>query len=296
MGAYVGASYAASLSVERTYQMAKRFSILSRWWNYLTDATIPFLSCTSGSHFTEIVSSTMGTALDSSDLRLAYYCNATNLSNMAQALTLLPHARPVWEMVRASMGLPILIPPYAIQGQGDVLIDGCFAGNVPVMPAFTLGAEIVLAFNVSVTTGSPPPQQIDRSVSGWPGFVYWIRGCCGRRRRHKDGSEGLDDQARIITLAGKPLGWLSMLEQLAFSSNDSEIAAIEKIPECLYMSQPVGFIGALAMDKIDLARNIGYENAKAWLKQLKADGKFDHLAVRKRFAYEAGRTSRETTN
>ncbi|KAI1068504.1 hypothetical protein LB507_004364 [Fusarium sp. FIESC RH6] len=273
MGAFVGALYASHMSIDRTVEAAKAFSKVSRWYRYILDFTMPILAWTSGSLFTNHVSSAMDQDLDSSDLRLAFYCNATNMSQGGQSLTMYPQARSLWQMVRASMSIPPIFPPFAVEGEGDILVDGCFSANVPVFPALSMGAEIVLAFDVSNMGGAPPPQTLGQSVSGWYNLAQMIFPCANSRKPHKSSPYS------AVGTDGNVWGSLQLLELITFSTNTNEIKAIQNTPQCLYMLHDLDKIGTFDMEKFDSIKEMGYEGAKKWLRELKTSGKLDHLAL-----------------
>ncbi|KAF5243771.1 hypothetical protein FAUST_2688 [Fusarium austroamericanum] len=273
MGAFIGALYSSHMSIDRTVEAARAFSKVSRWYRYLMDFTMPVLAWTSGTMFTSHVSSAMDEDLDSSDLRLAFYCNATNMSQGGRGQTMYPQARSLWQMVRASMSIPPIFPPFAVEGEGDILVDGCFSANVPVFPALSLGAEIVLAFDVSNTAGAPPPQTLGQSVSGWWNFAQMMFPCTSSRKPHRDSPHG------AVGSDGDVWGSLQLLELITFSTNTNEIKAIQDTPECLYMLHDLGKTGTFDMEKFDDIREMGYEGAKKWLRDLKRSGKLDHLAL-----------------
>ena len=285
MVSLIGALYSSSVSYTRTYQRVKQFSQNSRWWHYLTDTTVPVLAVTSGDYFTRTVAAAMGEELDSSDLRLTFYCNVTNLSKGCRSQIMYPQGRPVWQMVRASMGVPGVFPPFAMGGEGDLLVDGCFSANVPVFPALTLGAEIVFAFDVSEMR-TPPSQCVGSSLSGWRLAMNLVFQCCLSRHRHPTAVERKDSvppgsrsDKIAVTGKGTVLTGPRVLGLLSFSTNMNELRAIRRTPECLYNRPPVTDIGAFAMDMIDEAQRLGYENAKQGLYELKKSGRLDNLAL-----------------
>ncbi|RGP66283.1 patatinlike serine hydrolase [Fusarium sporotrichioides] len=282
MGAFIGALYASHVSIDRTVEAARDFSKVSRWYRYLLDFTMPVLAWTSGTMFTNHVSSAMDQDLDSSDLRLAFYCNATNMSQGGRGQTMYPQARSLWQMVRASMSIPPIFPPFAVEGEGDILVDGCFSANVPVFPALSLGAEIVLAFDVSNTAGAPPPQTLGQSVSGWWNFAQMVLPCTSSRKPHRNSPHG------AVGSDGDVWGSLQLLELITFSTNTNEIKAIQNTPECLYMLHDLGKTGTFDMEKFDDIREMGYQGAKRWLRDLKTSGKLDHLALPRGIKNEGG--------
>lgn len=284
MGAFVGAMYATAMSQSRAYQAAKRFSEKSRWWHYLSDTTPPVLAATSGAHMSNMVAAAIGERLASSDPRLTFYCNVTNISNGCQSHIMYPQGKSLWHMVRASMGVPGVFPPFAMDNHGDLLVDGCFSANVRVFPALALGAEVVFAFDVSEKP-VPPAQRLTPSGSGWRLAMQLLFQCCRHRRRTESNrhDQMAASEADILayTNKGGTLTLPRIINLLSFSTNMNELRAIKETPECFYNKPPVGHIGAFAMGRIDEAQELGYRNAKLWLEELREQGKLDHLALSK---------------
>ena len=171
------------------------------------------------------------------------------------------------------MSIPPIFPPFAVEGEGDILVDGCFSANVPVFPALSMGAEIVLAFDVSNMGGAPPPQTLGQSVSGWYNLAQMIFPCASSRKPHKSSPYS------AVGTDGNVWGSLQLLELITFSTNTNEIKAIQNTPQCLYMLHDLDKIGTFDMEKFDSIREMGYEGAKKWLRELKTSGKLDHLAL-----------------
>jgi NTE family protein len=64
------------------------------------------------------------------------------------------------QAARASSAIPGILPPVRIEGR--TLIDGGWVDKVPVLPAFKLGADVVIA--VDITPGLDPRQAYTRGV------------------------------------------------------------------------------------------------------------------------------------
>jgi len=66
--------------------------------------------------------------------------------------------------VRASMSLPVVFPPVEIDGR--LLVDGALSDNVPTGVARDLGADLVIAVDVSA-----PPKELNGNHLGYVGRV-----------------------------------------------------------------------------------------------------------------------------
>jgi NTE family protein len=78
------------------------------------------------------------------DLWLPYFAASTNLSRNELHL----HRRgKIWEAIRASGGIPGLLPPF-FNDRGDILVDGALIDNVPLnaMRGLKDGPNVVISF------------------------------------------------------------------------------------------------------------------------------------------------------
>lgn len=89
--------------------------------------TIPVHSLLDAQIFDEQLKQRYGTR-DIADLPTPFFAVATNLS--ANTMQVMDNG-PAWHAVRASGALPGILPPF-VDGQGNVLVDGCVLDNVPV--------------------------------------------------------------------------------------------------------------------------------------------------------------------
>ena len=77
------------------------------------------------------------------DLWIPFFCVSTNLSeNRAEV----HRSGPVWQAVRASSSIPVLLPPFYTP-EGDMLVDGGLVDNVPVkvMRDLKSGPNVVMS-------------------------------------------------------------------------------------------------------------------------------------------------------
>ncbi|KAH6986861.1 hypothetical protein EDB80DRAFT_690317 [Ilyonectria destructans] len=228
--------------------LGQALSEKSRWWHYLSDTTPPVLAATSGAHVSNMVAAAIGERLASSHPRPTFYCNATNISNGCQSHIMYPQGKSLWQMVRASMGVPGVFPPFAMDNHGDLLVDGCFSANVPVFPALALGAEVVFAFDVSEKP-APPAQSLTPSVSGWRLAMQLLFQCCRHRRRTESNrhDQTATSETDILTYTNKG-GTLTLpriINLLSFSTNMNELRAIKETPECFITNLLLGILGHL---------------------------------------------------
>jgi NTE family protein len=86
------------------------------------------------------------TGIDVEDLWIPYFALSTNLSrNAAHCI----RRGPLWQAVRASSAIPALLPP-VYTAEGDMLVDGCLADNVPLRAMTRLKAGPNIVIDVSL--------------------------------------------------------------------------------------------------------------------------------------------------
>jgi len=127
------------------------------------DLTVPVASIAAGRRISERLRTASGdVAIE--DLWLDFFCVSTNLSRVR------PHVHrrgTAWRAIRASMSIPGVFPPVALDG--DVLVDGGLVDNLPVAQ-MRLGHEgiTVVAVDVGVhralVAGDLPDSTV---VDGW---------------------------------------------------------------------------------------------------------------------------------
>lgn len=148
IGAMVGGAYAAGAPVER---------IEEEWLN--TDLprvvrsffpTFPRAGLSSGSELRKYLKSLFGD-LQIEDLKLPFAAVATDLDT-GEAVVL--RQGSLVEAIRASGSIPGLFRP--VQWQGRLLVDGGLVAPIPVKACRELGAEIVVAVDI---TPRPRPTQ-----------------------------------------------------------------------------------------------------------------------------------------
>ena len=272
MGAFVAALYAKTQSFQETYSLVERFSKGVRAMTYIfSDLTLPLLSATTGKKFNSQISDVLSADTLSGDLKLDFFCSVTNISKGSKNQTFYPSTNPIWQICRASMGIPPFAPPISVDG--DLLIDGAFTANVPVFAAQSLGAETIFAFDVGymdplVDEGS------HETISGW--------GMLWGRILKKFGWKGpAASGANLPTL-------MDIINHVSYATHTNEMRLIKSLPGCLYLHQPTAHIPVAAYSMFHESYKIGYDSAKRWLENLKAQGVFDNLAIGGRIRTEDG--------
>jgi len=138
MGALVGSFYAAGISLERLYQFALAFKR-----KYYLDYTVPKMGFISGNRVKELIRLfTHQKNFEELDIPVAVV--ATDLYDGKKVIF---NSGPVADAVRASIAIPGIFVPEKIDGK--LLVDGGVVDRVPVSVVKDMGADIVIAVDVS---------------------------------------------------------------------------------------------------------------------------------------------------
>jgi lysophospholipid hydrolase len=156
-GALIAAQYAMGwdaqqvLDASRTYVQAHQH-----------DYTLPFVALLSGRRTSTLFQMLFG-QIDIQDLWLPYFCISTNLT---QATKMIHSTGPLWRGVRASNGLPGLLPP--LIHNGDALVDGGLLDNLPMGVMRTVcGSGTVIAVDVTPPVDLAKIEPYGDGISGW---------------------------------------------------------------------------------------------------------------------------------
>ncbi|HXZ93893.1 MAG TPA: cyclic nucleotide-binding and patatin-like phospholipase domain-containing protein [Burkholderiales bacterium] len=169
VGAIVAALAAQGLSPGQAHAQCKAH------FSALRDPTLPLVSLIAGRRIRAKLESVFG-ASAIEDLPLPYHCVSTNLSRAAQVV----HERgPLVRAIRASIGLPGILPPVGLAG--DLHVDGGLVNNLPI-DVMAARPEIgtVIAVDVSAEVEMRAPQDLGLDLSGWR--VLWHRFTGGAAR------------------------------------------------------------------------------------------------------------------
>lgn len=138
MGALIGSFYAAGLPIDQMYKLATAFRR-----KYYIDLTVPKMGFILGErikHFVQVF--TRNQLIEQLPIPLAVV--ATNLNNGKKVVF---KSGPVAEAVRASISIPGIFVPVSLNG--SLLIDGGVIERVPVADVKEMGADLVIAVDVS---------------------------------------------------------------------------------------------------------------------------------------------------
>ena len=138
MGALVGCFYASGLSIERMVQFALAFKR-----KYYLDFTVPKMGFISGNRLKELIRLfTHRKTFEELDIPVAVV--ATDLNEGKKVIF---KEGSVADAVKASISIPGIFVPEKIDGK--LLVDGGVIDRVPVSVVKEMGADIVIAVDVS---------------------------------------------------------------------------------------------------------------------------------------------------
>ncbi|MEK3800157.1 patatin-like phospholipase family protein [Peribacillus sp. FSL H8-0477] len=138
MGALVGSFYAAGSDTDRLYKLAKAFKR-----KYYLDFTVPKMGFVSGKRVKDLIRVfTYNKSLENLDIPIAIV--ATDIRTGEKVIF---REGPIAEAVRASISVPGIFVPEKIGNR--MLVDGGVIDRVPVSVVKSMGADIVIAVDVS---------------------------------------------------------------------------------------------------------------------------------------------------
>jgi NTE family protein len=138
MGAMVGCFYAAGVDIDRLYKLSKAFKR-----KYYLDFTVPKMGFIAGKRVKELIRIfTHGKELQDLDIPTAVV--ATDLGSGEKVVF---KEGPIADAVRASIAIPGIFIPEKLNGR--LLIDGGVVDRIPVSVVKEMGADIVIAVDVS---------------------------------------------------------------------------------------------------------------------------------------------------
>lgn len=138
MGALVGCFYGAGLDIDRLYKLSRAFKR-----KYYLDFTVPKMGFIAGNRVKELIRVfTKGKNLEQLDIPVAVI--ATDLMTGEKVIF---HEGPIADAVRASISIPGIFVPE--KQNGRLLIDGGVIDRIPVSVVEEMGADIIIAVDVS---------------------------------------------------------------------------------------------------------------------------------------------------
>jgi NTE family protein len=159
MGGFIGAGYASGMSAADLEAEALRMASVRQLLK-LIDLAPPRRGLLAGKRVRAYLADVIGAELSFDDLRLPLALNAVDI-NSNQEVTM--REGPVLDAVMATSAYPGVFPP--VKMGGSMLVDGGVLNNVPVSVAHQLGAEIVIAVDVSKHPGGSNQEGSDERDS-----------------------------------------------------------------------------------------------------------------------------------
>ncbi len=147
MGSLIAACYAAGYEPETIEELAIRIDKSWVMENLFWDLTVPRSGVFAGETLLRFIRSYLGSR-EFSDLEIPFACVAADIETGEEVVL---RSGRVAEAVRASCGLPIIYEP--IQLNGRWLVDGGLVNPVPTRLAADMGADVLIAVNLTVPAG-----------------------------------------------------------------------------------------------------------------------------------------------
>lgn len=139
MGALVAAFYAVGIDMDRLYKLSSAFKR-----KYYLDFTVPKMGFISGKKVKEFIKVfTHGKNIE--ELSIPIGVVATDLITGEKVVF---KKGPIANAVRASISIPGIFVPEKYEGR--ILVDGGVADRVPVSVAKEMGADLVIAVDISI--------------------------------------------------------------------------------------------------------------------------------------------------
>lgn len=140
-GALVGALYAAGKDVTLIKSLA--IDLGSKRFDLLVDLALPRTGLIRGRRIEDMLRSIIGD-IEFGDLRMPFTCVATDIVTGEEVVI---RKGLVWEGVRASVSVPVILA--VARWEGRYLVDGALVNPVPVSVLKEMGADYVIAVNVT---------------------------------------------------------------------------------------------------------------------------------------------------
>ncbi|MBI2787185.1 MAG: patatin-like phospholipase family protein [Elusimicrobia bacterium] len=147
MGSLIAGCYAAGYEPEEIEQLAMRIDKAWVYENLFWDITVPRSGLFAGDTLLRFIRSYMGSR-EFSDMELPFACVAADIETGEEVV--LRQGR-VAEAIRASCGLPLIFEPTQLSGRW--LVDGGIVNPVPTRVIADMGADILLAVNLTMPAG-----------------------------------------------------------------------------------------------------------------------------------------------
>ena len=235
IGACIGALYAKEGNSAKVEEDALRLaSMMGNKLTMLLDLTYPLVSIFTGRGFNRIIRKVIGdTQIE--DLWVPYVAVSTNLTNSRVEAHRYGSA---WRYVRASMTLAGYLPP--LSDKGCLLVDGGYCNNLPADVVRTLGADRIVAVDVSSAEDTSPVNYAD-SLSGWWQLV---------QRWNPFGVP-----SRVPTMN-------DIQARLAYVGSTAKLEEVKTMEGVLYVRPPIEKFSLLEWESAEQIVKVGYEHAR----------------------------------
>ncbi|MFI5350826.1 MAG: patatin-like phospholipase family protein [Elusimicrobiota bacterium] len=150
MGSLIAGCYAAGYEPEEIEQMAIRIDKSWVYENLFWDLTVMRSGIFQGETLLRFIRTYMGSR-EFSDMDIPFACVAADIETGEEVV--LKSGR-VAEAIRSSCGLPIIFVPFHLNGR--YLVDGGLVNPVPTRVLADLGADILIAVNLTMPAGDRP--------------------------------------------------------------------------------------------------------------------------------------------
>ncbi len=147
MGSLIAGCYAAGYEPEEIEELALRIDKSWVYENLFWDLTLPRSGIFAGETLLRFIRSYMGSR-EFSDMEIPFACVAADIETGQEVV--LRQGR-VAEAIRASCGLPLIFEPTQLSGRW--LVDGGLVNPVPTRVIADMGADILLAVNLTIPAG-----------------------------------------------------------------------------------------------------------------------------------------------
>lgn len=147
MGSIIAGCYAAGYEPEEIEELALRIDKSWVYENLFWDVTVPRSGFFAGDTLLRFIRSYIGSR-EFSDMEIPYACVAADIETGEEVV--LKQGR-VAEAIRASCGLPLIFEPTQLSGRW--LVDGGLVNPVPTRVIADMGADILLAVNLTMPAG-----------------------------------------------------------------------------------------------------------------------------------------------
>ncbi len=156
MGSLIAGCFAAGYEPEEIEQLALRIDKSWVYENLFWDITVPRSGFFAGDTLLRFIRSYMGSR-EFADMEIPFACVAADIETGEEVV--LKQGR-VAEAIRASCGLPLIFEPTQLSGRW--LVDGGLVNPVPTRVIADMGADILLAVNLTIPAGERKTNVHDR--------------------------------------------------------------------------------------------------------------------------------------